>query len=88
MNTVTINLSLPKELLQKVDRLAKRESRSRSELMRESLRAYLSEMMEWEEIFAYGRKKGKELGITSEEDVYRIVEEFRKEERVRAKKKT
>lgn len=80
MNTVTINVSLPKELLKKVDRLAKQESRTRSELLRESLRRYLLEMTEWEDIFAYGEKRVKALGIKSEEDVYRIVEELREEE--------
>lgn len=85
MNTVTINVSLPKELLKKVDRLAKQESRTRSELLRESLRRYLLEMTEWEDIFAYGEKRVKALGIKSEEDVYRIVEELREEERANKK---
>lgn len=85
MNTVTINVSLPKELLQKVDRLAKQESRTRSELLRESLRRYLLEMTEWEDIFAYGEKRAKALGIKSEEDVYRIVEKLREEERAKKK---
>lgn len=85
MNTVTINLSLPRELLKKVDTLARKEFRSRSELMRESLRAYLAEWTEWKELFAYGEKKAKALGIKSEEEVYRIVEEYRRERRTKKK---
>lgn len=85
MNTVTINVSLPKDLLKKVDRLAQQESRTRSELLRESLRRYLLEMAEWEDIFAYGGKRAKALGIKSEEDVYRIVEESRAKERAKKK---
>ncbi|MBI2267846.1 MAG: ribbon-helix-helix protein, CopG family [Candidatus Blackburnbacteria bacterium] len=87
MNTVTINLSLPKELLERVDEMARRESRSRSELLRGSLRAYLAELSQWDQIFAYGEKKAKQLGVKNEEDVYRIVEGFREEERARVKKK-
>jgi len=37
----TINLSLPKGLLEKADREAEKEDRSRSELMRVALLAYL-----------------------------------------------
>jgi hypothetical protein len=41
MKTSTINLAIPDQLLRQADEVAKRESRSRSELMREALRAYL-----------------------------------------------
>ena len=36
-------VSMPEELLKKLDRLAKQEHRSRSELLREAARRYLSE---------------------------------------------
>ncbi len=85
MNTITINLSLPKELLNAVDRLAKREARSRSELFREAARVYIRRVMAWDEIYKIGRRKAKELGIKSEEDVYRMIEEFRAEERAKEK---
>ena len=85
MNTVTINLSLPKELLAKVDSFARQESRTRSELFREALRAYLSEMTDWEAIYAYGEKKAKALGIKNEEDVDRIIDDWRREERAKKK---
>ena len=77
MNTQTINISLPKELLSQIDKQAKMETRSRSELIREAARVYLRRLAAWNEIFRYGRKKGKELGIKSEEDVYRLIQEYR-----------
>lgn len=77
MDTVTINLSLPKKLLSQIDQQAKKETRSRSELIREATRVYLQRISAWDQIFKYGRKKGRELGIKSEEDVYRMVQEYR-----------
>ena len=77
MDTATINLSLPKSLLSKIDQQAKIESRSRSEFIREATRVYLRRFAAWNEIFKYGRKKAKELGIKSEEDVYRMVQDYR-----------
>lgn len=77
MQTQTFNIALPKELVQKVDVLAQKEYKNRSELIREALRIYLEESSEWEEIFAYGKKQGKKAGIKSEEDVNKIVSSFR-----------
>lgn len=77
MQTRTFNISLPTDLVKKVDMVAKKEYRNRSELIREALRIYLKNMQEWEDIFEYGKKQGKKIGIKSEEDVNRIVYEFR-----------
>lgn len=77
MQTQTLNIALPKDLVKIVDRVAKSEYKNRSELIREALRVYLKNMEEWEEIFKYGKKIGKKMGIRSEEDVNKIVYEFR-----------
>ena len=77
MQTQTFNIALPISLVKKVDERAKRDYKNRSELIREALRIYLQDMQEWEEIFEYGKKMGKKLGIKSEEDVNKIVYEFR-----------
>ena len=79
VDTATINLSLPKNLLSQIDQQARKESRSRSELIREAARSYLKRISAWDEIFKYGRRKGKQLGIKSEEDIYRMVQEYRRE---------
>ena len=83
MKTQTLNIALPKDLVSKVDDLAKKEYRSRSELIRESLRIYLKDFQEWEEIFEYGKKQGKRIGVKSEEDVNNIVYEFRHGKKIR-----
>ncbi len=77
MQTQTFNIVLPKALVQKIDAVAKREYRNRSELIREAARIYLQRRMEWNELFAYGKAVGKKMGITSEADVNRIVQEYR-----------
>ena len=77
MQTQTLNIALPRELVKKVDEVAKREYRNRSELIREALRVYLKDLQEWEQIFKAGREAGRKAGIKSEADVDRIVYEYR-----------
>jgi len=77
MQTQTLNISLPKELVKKVDTRAKKEFKNRSELMREALRGYLEERDEWEQIFRAGEEAMKKMGIKSEEEINNIVYEFR-----------
>jgi len=77
MQTQTFNISLPKELVKKVDRAAQKEYRNRSELIREALRIYMNRMDSWDRIFKAGKKAMKEMGIKSEEQVNEIVYEFR-----------
>ncbi|GAG22959.1 unnamed protein product, partial [marine sediment metagenome] len=51
--------------------------RNRSELIREATRSYLKEQERWEWVFNRGREAGRKLGIKSEEDVSKIVDEYR-----------
>jgi len=77
MNTQTLNIALPADLVKKVDEVAKREYRNRSELIREALRAYIRNIEKWEELFSYGKTVAKKLGITKEEEVTKIVNDYR-----------
>lgn len=77
MQTQTVNISLPKDLLKRTDEVTKREYRSRSELIRELLRNYVEEKEEWELLFKAGERAMKEMGITSEEEVNNIVSDYR-----------
>lgn len=81
MSTLTVNISMPKKLLNEADRVAKMESRTRSELIRESLRAYIEERSRWTRIFELGEETAKRLGIKNEDDVDRIIHEYRRETR-------
>lgn len=77
MLTQTFNIALPVDLVKRADKVAKREYRNRSELIREALRVYLTDKARWEEIFAYGKKQAKKIGVKSEQDVVRIVRGYR-----------
>jgi CopG family transcriptional regulator / antitoxin EndoAI len=74
--TQVISISIPPEMTSQIDRLAKNESRTRSELLREALRRYLEEQT-WKKIFNYGRMKARTLGITGKE-TEEIVDEYRR----------
>lgn len=77
MNTQTLNISLPSDLIKKVDEVGKNEYRNRSELIREALRVYLEDKYEWGQIFKLGEKVMKEMGVKDEDDIDRIVYEYR-----------
>ena len=83
MNTQTLNISLPRDLVKKVDHLAKKEYRNRSELIRQALRKYLEEKIEWEQIFKVGEKAMKDMDIKNEEEVDRIVYNYRHDRKPR-----
>jgi metal-responsive CopG/Arc/MetJ family transcriptional regulator len=50
----TVNISFQESLLADIDRLAKTERRSRSELVREAARLYIERKGRWNRIFAVG----------------------------------
>ena len=77
MNTQTLNIALPEDLIKKVDELAKKEFRNRSDLIREALRSYLKSNQKWEELFSYSSSVAQNLGMTTEEQINKIVAESR-----------
>ena len=77
LKTSTINLSLPGDLLQQADREAKRVSMSRSELMREALRAHLTRKKHWDRIFDFADEQVRRLGLKPG-DVEKAVREARR----------
>lgn len=66
------------DFLKEIEKIAKEENRTRSELIREALRRYIAEK-QWRRLQRYGIKKAKKLGL-KEEDVELLVEEYRSEE--------
>lgn len=76
-----VSVSLPPPLLKEVERRAKRQHQTFSELVRTALRYYLDDSAAreaaWKRTLAYGTKKAKELGIRTEEDVYAVMQELR-----------
>jgi hypothetical protein len=79
-------MSLPAGMLEAAEKMARQENRTMSELVREALRVYQRERQAWQGIFAYGRANAKRLGIKDEEDVVRIIREYRQQQRKGQKK--
>lgn len=77
MQTQTFNIVLPKDLVSKIDLVAVKEYRNRSELIREALRVYLENKQDWEYLFQAGEQAAKKLNITSEEQVNKLVQKVR-----------
>ena len=75
MGARVINISLPDDLLREIDEYAKVERRTRSELFREAARQYI-ENRRWRRLRELGSKTARDLGV-SEEDIERIVQEYR-----------
>lgn len=75
--SVQMTVSLPPELFKKAVRIAKKEIRSQSELVREALRDYIAKK---EEIAGARNKLMRSLekkGIRTMEDIERMIDEGR-----------
>ena len=82
MNNRTVNISFEDSLLREIDRAARRESRTRSEFLREAARAYIRRRERWERIFGMGRAVAKQKGL-SPDDVSREINSYRRSKAIR-----
>lgn len=72
-----VTFTVPNPLLSSFDKVMRKQSKTRSEYLRETMRQAIQADKEWEQVFAYGRKQAQKLGIKSEEDVQRLIDEVR-----------
>jgi CopG family transcriptional regulator / antitoxin EndoAI len=78
--TKVLSITLPEAMLVEAKKRAKKENRTMSELVREALRRY--EDMQWlREMQTYGEERAVAAGILTEEDVDRVIHEYRAERR-------
>lgn len=73
-----LTLSLPPEMAEQIKKFARAEGMTRSELFRKALREYMRKR-KWERIREYGARKAAELGLRNEDDVERLIDEYRSE---------
>jgi len=78
----TVNISFNKDLLAEIDKTAKQESRTRSDLIREAARLYIGRKNRWESIFASGSRQVQRLRLR-EEDVTGEIKRYRAEKESR-----
>jgi CopG family transcriptional regulator/antitoxin EndoAI len=74
--TVIWTVSLPPQMAEKAEALARVENRSKSELIREALRQYMA-LREWEQMQSKASLKAQALGIMDESKVEQIIDEMR-----------
>lgn len=73
-NTEVISISLPKNVAQKLEMARQVRGQSRSAFIA-SLVSQLAEEERWQRIYKRGEKTARDLKITSEDDIDRILHE-------------
>jgi len=73
------SISLPPEMLKEAEEVAREENRTKSELVREALRRYLSEKR-WQKIRQWGNATVKKYGLEGmdETDIAEMITEMRR----------
>ncbi len=74
--TTPITISLPTDLLQETQRVAREEARTRSDLIRDALRQYLASRR-WQRLRQWGAETAERLGMKTEADLQRLLDEVR-----------
>ena len=67
MSTVTVNISFPAQLHKTIDAVAKQEARTRSDLLRESVRLYVERKRRWDRLRTFWRREARRAAVTPEE---------------------
>ena len=80
MKSSTVNISFSGDLLKKIDQVAREESRSHSELIREAARGYIERKHRWKQIFDFGKMNAAKKGI-GESDIEAEIAAYRREKK-------
>ncbi|NTW68516.1 MAG: ribbon-helix-helix protein, CopG family [Chlorobiaceae bacterium] len=67
MSTVTVNIAFQDSLLDQIDQTARKEFRSRSELIREAARLYIERRSQWSDLFALGDMVAEKNQLTQDD---------------------
>ena len=78
MKSSTVNISFNDELLKRIDKIAKQESRSRSELIREAARSYIERKNRWDKIYSYSERQARKKQV-SDRDIADEIAKYRTE---------
>ena len=71
--TSTVNISFRQDLLEQIDEVARTESRSRSELLREAARMYIQRKRRMDTVIESIRETVRQRGITEADVVAEIA---------------
>lgn len=76
MQTQTINISLPQQLVKIMDNIAVRQFSSRSDLIRTAVLDYINRQEKWSKLFTYGKGLAKRNKF-SEKVVEKTIDDYR-----------
>lgn len=79
MATKTLNIALDENLLKEIDKTVKKDMGTRSEYFRRLALNDIERRREWKELLDRGREVGRRMGIKSEEQVYEILDDYKRE---------
>ena len=77
----TLNIALDEELIKRIDNAVKKDLGSRSEYFRRLALRDLQRRREWNQVFDAANEKGRKMGITSEQQVYDAISEYKRAKR-------
>ena len=77
MALATINLTLENDLLEKLDSFAENVSITRTDLINNSIKMYLTQKQRLQELYAYGESIVSKNKFT-EDDIIRDIKDYRK----------
>lgn len=80
-----LHATIPPALLTRAEEAAQQEHISLDELVSDAMERGLRDRRR-QNLRAYGEAQARKIGVTSEEDVDRVIHEFREEERLRQNK--
>ena len=84
MNTQMINFSIPSALLQQADRVAQKQSQSRSEFLRNAIRQVLDKEKIKSQLFSIATRSAKRNNL-SEEEALALAEDAKQWARKKSK---
>jgi metal-responsive CopG/Arc/MetJ family transcriptional regulator len=76
------SISLPKGLIIRANKVAKKYEMTRSDLYRRAIERYIHKL-NWEKIREYGANKASQLRIHTEDQVVDLIHEWRKEQKIK-----
>jgi metal-responsive CopG/Arc/MetJ family transcriptional regulator len=77
MTLATINLTIDDNFLEQIDAIAMDESRSRTDLICNSVKMYIDHKKRLQKLFAYGKRVASENNFT-EKEVMEEIKQYRK----------
>jgi metal-responsive CopG/Arc/MetJ family transcriptional regulator len=77
MAVATINLTVDGDFLEQIDAIAMNESRSRTDLIFNSVKMYIERKKRLQELFAYGERVAS-INKFTEEDIMDEIKNYRK----------